>query len=79
LLGATKRWAAFREGSVMTATVNGNQGTAELKFPEGLYPPVTLGGFGETIRAALTAARAPNPRVELVETTRTLGRWQLGW
>jgi hypothetical protein len=79
LLGATKRWAAFREGSVMNATVSGNQGQAELRFPDGLYPVVTLGGFGETIRAALVAARARNARVDLVEATPTLGRWKLAW
>ena len=79
LLGATRRWAAFREGSVMSATVNGNRGTAQLTFPEGLYPPITLGGFGETIRAALAAARARNPEVELVEASGTVGRWRLGW
>ena len=56
-----------------------NQGKVELKFPEHLYPRVALLGFGETIRASLTAARARNPRVELVEVTPTCGRWTIGW
>jgi hypothetical protein len=79
VLGATKRWAAFREGSLMTANVDRNQGKVELAFPVGLYPEVALKGFGETILAALTAARARDPKVELVEVTPTRGQWRIGW
>lgn len=79
MLGATRRWATFREGSTLTSKVERNQGVAELTFPEGLYPELTLVGFGEAFRASLSAARARSPRVELVETTAVLGRWTLVW
>jgi hypothetical protein len=79
MLGAEKRWAAFREGSTLTARIDRNVGNLELKFPAHLYPEVTLRGFGEAFRASLAAARARNPRVELVEARPDRGRWAIGW
>src|SRR5437870_1837601 len=38
MLGATKRWAAFREGTTLTSTIDKNRGEIQLKFPENLYP-----------------------------------------
>lgn len=79
MLGATKRWAAFREGTTLTAKIDKNQGDIRLSFPPRLYPELTLRGFGEAFRASVLAARARNPRVELVEAGAELGRWTISW
>jgi hypothetical protein len=79
MLGATKRWAAFREGTTLTAKIDRNQGEIQLKFPPYLYPELTLRGFGEAFRASVIAARARSPRVDLVEASPELGRWAISW
>lgn len=79
MLGAQKRWAAFREGSTLSATLDRNQGEIFLKFPPNLYPEVTLRGFGEAFRASVVAARARNARVELVEASAERAIWKIGW
>jgi hypothetical protein len=79
MLGATKRWAAFREGSVLTSKVDRDGGTAELRFPPNLYPDLVLRGFGEAFRASLSAARARNPKVVLDDTSAEHARWLINW
>lgn len=79
MLGATKRWAAFREGSTLTARLERNRGELELAFPRHLYPELTLVGFGEAFRASVLAARGREPKVELVEASADRGRWSLEW
>lgn len=79
MLGAEKRWGTFREGSSLTARIDRNVGNVELRFPAHLYPELILRGFGEAFRASLAAARARNPKVELVEALPERGRWEVGW
>jgi hypothetical protein len=79
LMGATKRWSAFRRGSTLTSRFDGHSATAELRFPRNLYNPLVLRGFGHAFRASLTAARASDPKVELVETSPEIGRWTVSW
>jgi hypothetical protein len=79
MLGASKRWSAFREGSTLSAKVDRNQGEIELAFPEHLYPELTLKGFGEAFRASVVAARARSAYVELIEASPERGRWKIGW
>jgi len=79
VLGAQKRWSAFREGTTLNAKIDKNRGELELAFPPMLYPELTLRGFGEAFRASIAAARARNPAVELVEATAERGRWTIGW
>ena len=79
VLGAQRRWSAFREGTTLSAKIDKNQGELELAFPPMLYPELTLRGFGEAFRASIAAARARNPAVELVEATAERGRWTSGW
>ena len=79
LMGSTKRWSAFRRGSTLTSRIDGNRGSAELRFPKNLFPPIVLRGFGHAFRASLVAARANDPVIELVEATPELGRWTVTW
>jgi hypothetical protein len=79
MLGASKRWSAFREGSAMTAKVEQGKAVIELKFPENLYPEIALVGLGEVIRASVTAARARNVESRLVEATSTRAEWLITW
>src|SRR6185503_698302 len=79
MLGAQKRWAAFREGTTLSAKIDRNQGEIELKFPEKLYPELILVGFGEAFRASVVAARARNAKVELVEVAAECARWKVSW
>lgn len=79
MLGAQKRWAAFREGTTLSARIDRNQGEIELKFPERLYPELLLVGFGEAFRASVVAARARNAKVELIEAAPERARWKIGW
>lgn len=79
MLGAQKRWAAFREGTSLSAKIDRNQGEIELRFPEKLYPELTLHGFGEAFRASIVAARARNAKVELIEASAERGRWKTSW
>jgi hypothetical protein len=79
MLGAQKRWAAFREGTTLSAKIDRNQGEIELKFPEKLYPELILVGFGEAFRASVVAARARNAKVELIEAAVQHARWRISW
>jgi hypothetical protein len=79
MLGAQKRWAAFREGTTLSAKIDRNQGEIELKFPERLYPELILVGFGEAFRASVVAARARNAKVELIEAAPERARWKISW
>jgi hypothetical protein len=79
LLGTEKRWGAFRRGTKLTSRIDKNTAVAELHFPTNLYVPVVLRGFGEAFRASLVAARAVDPRVELIEATPELARWSVRW
>ena len=79
MLGAQKRWAAFREGTTLSAKIDRNQGEIELKFPEKLYPELILVGFGEAFRASVVAARARNAKVELIEVAAERARWKASW
>jgi hypothetical protein len=79
MLGAQKRWAAFREGTTLSAKIDRNQGEIELKFPEKLYPELILVGFGEAFRASIVAARARNAKIELIEAAAERARWTVSW
>lgn len=79
MLGAQKRWAAFREGTTLSAKIDRNQGEIELKFPEKLYPELILVGFGEAFRASIVAARARNAKIDLIEAAAERARWTVSW
>lgn len=70
VLGASKRWGAFHQGSEVfpgsVRAVNGrNETVMELRYPEGLFPRIFLVGLEQAFLAAIMAARGKEPRVEL--------------
>ncbi|HEX7671686.1 MAG TPA: hypothetical protein VF395_18965, partial [Polyangiaceae bacterium] len=70
VMGASKRWAAFHRGSELfpgpVETVDGRTVTVtRLMFPDGLFSQVFLVGLEHAFLAAVTAARAKDPRVKL--------------
>jgi hypothetical protein len=70
VLGATRRWAAFHDGSELTAdrvVVAGEraQTASHLKYPAGLFSRVFLRGLEGVFMAALLASRAREPQVKL--------------
>jgi hypothetical protein len=79
MLGASRRWNAFREGTTLTSKSAGNGGDITLTFPPHLYTPLVLEGFGHAFRASLAAARARDVRVELAEVSADRARWVAGW
>jgi len=79
MLGASRRWNAFREGTTLTAKPGANGGDITLSFPPNLYTALVLEGFGHAFRASLAAARARGVRVELVEAGSESARWVVGW
>jgi hypothetical protein len=79
LLGAGRRWNAFRSGTTLTATIEQNGGKVELSFPPNLYPELILRGFGEAFRASLVAARARDPHVVLTGHAIGSARWDVTW
>jgi len=79
VLGASRRWNAFREGTHLSAKPHAKGGDIELKFPPNLFPAFVVGGFGEAFRASLVAARAHGVRVDLQEVTADRARWSIGW
>jgi hypothetical protein len=79
MLGASRRWNAFREGTTLVAKVQGKGGDIALSFPAGLYTPLVLDGFGHAFRASLVAARARNIRLELVDVQPQSARWSVDW
>jgi hypothetical protein len=79
ILGASRRWNAFREGTTLTAKNKPNGGEVTLEFPPRLYTPLVLEGFGHAFRASLVAARARNVQVELAEVAVERARWAATW
>ena len=70
VLGATKRWTAFHEGSELTAgrivpAGERAQTQAHLKYPARLFSRLFLVGLEQAFLAALLASRAKDPRAKL--------------
>ncbi len=79
MMGASRRWAAFRRGTTLNADMKGRGGTVELRYPEHLYTPLILEGFVAAFRASLEAARAVEPRFELIESLPGTARWTVSF
>jgi hypothetical protein len=75
VLGAAKRWSTFHRGTTLeyravTATPGGRtECELDLSHPPGLFPPLFLVGIQQAFLAALIAARAREPRIELSAAT----------
>lgn len=64
-IGIEKRWGAYKRGSVMTSQVtSATSRTLVLKYPERLYLPCMLAGFGKSIEAGLACTHISGQSVE---------------
>jgi hypothetical protein len=77
---AGKRWGNFHRGSTLVLDGFADDGARlTLMFPSGVYDALLLRGFGEAFAAALEAARAKDPVVEVDASgagfARFLARW----
>ena len=79
MLGAQRRWSAFREGTTLSAKPHANGGEVVLTFPARLYTPLVVAGFGQAFRASLVAARARGIKIELEDVQPDRARWSVVW
>jgi hypothetical protein len=79
MLGAQRRWSAFREGTTLAARPHANGGDVVLTFPARLYTPLVVAGFGQAFRASLVAARARGVKVALEDVQPDRARWSVTW
>jgi hypothetical protein len=84
VMGASKRWTAFHQGSELlpgaVETVDGRSVTlSRLKFPEGLFSHIFLVGLEHAFLAAVTAARAKDPTVKLSAIEPGLATFTASW
>jgi len=79
MLGAQRRWSAFREGTTLSAKSHANGGEVTLTFPAHLYTRLVVTGFGEAFRASLVAARARGIRIDLDDVQPDHARWSVTW
>jgi hypothetical protein len=79
LMGASKRWAAFREGTTLVSRADKSKRELELSYPPKLYTEIVLHGIGEAFRAALVAAGAKEPLLDLDEAGAEKARWRVSW
>jgi hypothetical protein len=79
MLGAQRRWSAFREGTTLAAKPHASGGEVVLTFPPHLYTPLVVAGFGQAFRASLVAARARGVTVALEDVQPDRARWSVTW
>lgn len=84
VMGASKRWTAFHQGSELlpgaVETVDGRTVTlSRLKFPDGLFSHIFLVGLEHAFLAAVTAARAKDPRVRLSAVEPGVATFTASW
>lgn len=79
LMGATRRWGKFRRGTTLRGKGTGKGARLQLEFPDRLYNELMLRTYAASFDAALVAAGATGPDVELVEQTPTRAAWAAVW
>lgn len=84
VMGASKRWTTFHQGSELfpgvMETVDGRSVTlSRLKYPEGVFSSVFLIGLEHAFLAAVTAARAKDPRVKLSAVEPGVATFAASW
>lgn len=84
VLGATRRWATFHQGSELSTGPVGRQGdrgatVAHLRYPEGLFSRIFLLGLEQAFMAALNASRAKEPEVKLGAADVTHAEYRVSW
>jgi len=79
MMGATKRWGAFREGTRLEPKVGKNGGQLILRYPAGLYESVMLEVFAAAFRGALDISRAKNSRVTVGKSGDGITPYDIVW
>jgi hypothetical protein len=77
---AGKRWGNFHRGSTLELDGFADDGARlTLRFPAGLFDELILRGFGEALAAALEAAHARGPVVEIEARGAGFARYLARW
>lgn len=80
LLGATKYWQMFKEGSRLTSIGGGRSDhVLDLQHPERAYLKCMLEGFGQSLLAAADAAGAKGASVTVAYPEPVRTRFSLRW
>lgn len=79
ITNASKRWNAFRTGTLLAATWAKNGGDLTLTYPTALYPNLMVRAFAESFRAALLAAHAKNVRVAVTSYAPEKATYAVSW
>jgi len=80
LIGAEKRWSAFRRGSSLRVLERDRHSAAiALSYPPHLQTELSVGGLGSALRAALELAGAKKVVVESGPLGETETRYQARW
>lgn len=79
--GARSRWTQLHRGVTFEVTREGGDNTAGvvMRFPTGLIPLLLLNSYCGAFRAALEVAGGKDVKVQLVEGSAVLGRYQATW
>ena len=77
---STRRWGVFHRGSPVEFEGFSDDGArVALRFPVGVFDPFMLEAFGEAFAAALDAARAKDPTVEVEVSLPGFARYVARW
>lgn len=80
VMGAQKRWSAFRRGTQFSVEKRGDRAyTLLLGFPQDLFNQLHLDAFGISFRVALEFAGAKDVQVPLTDSSRESGTFGLSW
>lgn len=84
VIGASRRWGTFHQGSDLVAGRVARSGereeaSARLRYPAGLFAPLFLSSLEQVFLAALDASRAKDPRVELGAVAPTEAEYKVSW
>ncbi len=79
IMGAAKRWSAFRVGTTLSAKADKKSAQLELTYPPRLYPELVLLGHAQSFRAAVDAAGAADSKVELTGHSETVAGFRVSW
>jgi hypothetical protein len=84
VIGASKRWGTFHQGSDLASGRVARSGDREetlatLRYPAGVFAPLFLTSLEQVFLAALVASRAKDPRVELGAVGAAEAEYKVSW
>jgi len=78
-MGASRRWKSFHEGSELVASGDKHSAELTLSYPAGAYSRPFRVSLVASFRAALSASRAQQQHVELVQDDPGQARYGISW